>query len=230
MNTPAIAKHQSLFIAALRRDLVASWRQLGDVLTPVFFFLMVASLFPLAVGPEVGLLQRIGPGVVWVAALLSMVLALPRLFQQDYQDGILEQMILSPEPLWLTVHAKVCALILSNALPLVAISPVLALQFGLDFDSLFLLTCSLLMGLPAIAYLGALGSALTLGLRGGGVLVAVLILPLFVPVLIFGVGAVDAAAAGLGSSAHFSVLAALLLVTAFFVPFAVGAALRISTE
>lgn len=236
MSTPPIdLKHPelpsgSVVLAVLHRDLIGSWRQLGDVLTPLFFFLMVASLFPLAVGPEVALLRRIGPGIVWVAALLSIILALPRLFLQDYQEGVLEQMMLSPTALWVMVHAKVWGLVVTTGLPLVAISPLLAMQFGLDSTALVVLALSLLMGMPIMVYLGAVGAALTLGLRGGGVLVAVLILPLFVPVLVFGVGAVDAVAAGTSSSAHFSILAALMLVTSFFGPFAIQAALTISTE
>ena len=218
------------FASALQRELRTSWRQLGDVLTPLFFFLIVASLFPLAVGPETALLKRMGAGIVWVGALLATILALPRLFQQDFQDGTLEQMILAPTPLWITVHAKMLAHMLSSGLPLVLISPILALQFGLAQDELKILAVSLLLGTPILSYLGGIGAALTLGLRGGGVLVAVLILPLYVPVLIFGAGAVDAYSAGLGADANFSLLAALMVTISFFAPLGITAALKISME
>lgn len=218
------------FASALQRELRTSWRQLGDVLTPLFFFLIVASLFPLAVGPETALLKRMGAGIVWVGALLATILALPRMFQQDFQDGTLEQMILAPTPLWITVHAKMLAHIISSGVPLVLMSPILALQFGLAQDELKVLALSLLLGLPILSYLGGIGAALTLGLRGGGVLVAVLILPLYVPVLIFGAGAVDASSAGLGASAHFSLLAALMILITFFAPLGITAALKISME
>jgi heme exporter protein B len=218
------------FSRALLRELRTSWRQLGDVLTPLIFFLIVASLFPLAVGPESVLLKRMGAGIVWVGALLATVLALPRMFQQDFQDGTLEQMMLAPTPLWVTVHAKMLAHILSNGLPLVLMSPILALQLGLAQDELKVLAVSLLLGMPILSYLGGIGAALTLGLRSGGVLVAVLILPLYVPVLIFGAGAVDASSAGLGASAHFSLLAALMIFITFFAPLGITAALKISME
>jgi heme exporter protein B len=230
MNTAVHRSPPGAFASTLRRELRSSWRQFGDVLTPLFFFLIVATLFPLAVGPETALLKRMGAGIVWVGALLATILALPRLFAQDFQDGSLEQMVLAPAPLWLTVHGKVVAHMLTHGLPLVVISPLLALQFGLNQDELKVLALSLLLGVPVMAYMGAIGAALTLGLRGGGVLLAVLILPLYVPVLIFGAGAVDAYSAGLGVSANFSLLAALLLVVSFFGPFAITAALKISME
>ena len=210
-NKPSLTRGVGhAFASALQRELRTSWRQLGDVLTPLFFFLIVASLFPLAVGPETALLKR--------------------MFQQDFQDGTLEQMILAPAPLWITVHAKMLAHILTSGLPLVLISPILALQFGLTQDELKVLALSLLLGTPILSYLGGIGAALTLGLRGGGVLVAVIILPLYVPVLIFGAGAVDANSAGLGAGAHFSLLAALMVFVTFFAPLGITAALKISME
>ena len=230
-NKPSLTRGVGhAFASALQRELRTSWRQLGDVLTPLFFFLIVASLFPLAVGPETALLKRMGAGIVWVGALLATILALPRMFQQDFQDGTLEQMILAPAPLWITVHAKMLAHILTSGLPLVLISPILALQFGLTQDELKVLALSLLLGTPILSYLGGIGAALTLGLRGGGVLVAVIILPLYVPVLIFGAGAVDANSAGLGAGAHFSLLAALMVFVTFFAPLGITAALKISME
>lgn len=218
------------FWATFQRDLQSSWRQKGDMLTPLFFFLVVASLFPLAIGPEPAMLQKIGAGIVWVAALLATILSLPRLFTSDFQDGSLEQIILSPQPLWSIVHAKVAVHIFTTTFPLVLIAPFLGLQFALEQESLQILTLSLAIGLPTLSYLGAIGAALTLGIRGGGVLLAVLILPLYIPVLVFGSGAVEAFNAGLGVSAHFSILAALLLITTFFGPFAVSAALKIAME
>ena len=225
-----ISPNPNMLVATFKRDLQTSWRQKGDMLTPLFFFLVVASLFPLAIGPEPAILKKIGAGIVWVAALLATILSLPRLFTTDYQDGSLEQIILAPTPLWLVVHAKVAVHIFTTALPLVLITPFLGLQFALEQESLKILVLSLAIGLPTLSYLGAIGAALTLGIRGGGVLLAVLILPLYIPVLVFGSGAVDAFTAVLGISAHFAILAALFLITTFFGPFAVSAALKISME
>lgn len=214
----------------LRRDLMLAWRRRADVLSTLFFFVIVVSFFPLGIGPEKQLLRQIAPGVVWVAALLASMLSLGRLFANDYQDGTLEQMLLTPQPLYLIVLAKVMALWLVSGVPLVLISPMLGVQFGLPNDTLLILFISLLVGTPVLALIGSIGAALTLGLRGGGILVALLVLPLYVPVLIFGAGAVDASIMGMSAQANLLLLAALLVLALFFSPWATAAALRISLE
>jgi len=212
------------------RDLLLATRRWADVLTALVFFVIVVSLFPLGVGPEPNLLRTIAPGVIWVAALLASMLSLTRIFAADYADGTLEQMLLSAAPLGTIVAAKVIAHWLVTGLLVVLIAPLLALQFDLPQQLLATLTLSLLLGTPVLSMIGAIGAALTLGLRGGGALLSLLVLPLYVPVLIIGAGAVDMAAAGLGTEAHFLLLAALLVVAAAFAPWAAAAALRISAE
>lgn len=216
--------------AVLRRELALALRQKGEVLTPIVFFVVVASLFPLGVGPESNLLLRMAPGVLWVSALLATMLSLPRMFATDYQDGSLEQIVLSPTPLALLVAAKSLAHFVMSGLPLVLVAPVLGLQFGLDGETLGVLMASLLVGTPTLSLIGSIGAALTLGVRGAGVLLSLLILPLYIPVLIFGAGAVEAFASGFGAQGHFSLLAALLVLSAFFAPLATAAALKISLE
>ena len=229
-GTAASGGGGSVFAAVVRREIALAMRQKGDVLTPLFFFVIVASLFPLGVGPEVQLLARMAPGVLWVGALLAAMLSLQRLFAADYADGSLEQMAIASTPLTLIVAGKVVAHFLLSGLPLVLIAPVLGIQFGLDARALGILTLTLLVGTPTLSLIGGIGAALTLGVRGGGVLLSLLTLPLYIPVLIFGAGAVEADAAGLGVSAHFSLLGALLLLTGLFAPFATTTALRISLE
>jgi heme exporter protein B len=190
----------------------------------------VASLFPLAIGPDFKLLRQIAPGILWVGALLSSMLILARMFESDYRDGTLEQMCLSPHGLGGLVTAKILAHWLLCGLPLVLLSPVLALQFDLQPDAMALLALSLLMGTPILSLVGGIGAALTLGVRGGGVLLSLLVLPLFVPVLVFGAGAVEAQTAGLGAQAHLSILLAMLLPAMAFSPWACAIALRIAAE
>ena len=214
----------------LRRDIRLAFRRKSEWLSGVFFFVLVAALFPLAIGPEPATLQVIGPGVLWVAALLASMLSLGRLFETDHQDGSLEQMTLSAAPLSWLVVAKLLAHWLISGLPLVLLSPLLGLQFGLAPEALYMLVLTLLIGTPVLSLLGAIGAALTLGVRGGGVLQSLLLLPLYVPVLVFGAGAVDAQMRGLGGSAHVSVLLALLLAAAAFSPWACAAALRLALE
>jgi heme exporter protein B len=214
----------------IRRDLLLAMRRRSDVLTVLLFFVIVVSLFPLGVGPEPVLLRTIAPGVIWVAALLASMLALSRVFAQDYADGTLEQMLLSATPLSVIVAAKVLAHWLITGLPLVLLAPVLALQFDLPQKFLGELMLSLLLGTPALSLIGAIGAALTLGLRGGGALLALLVLPLYIPVLIIGAGALDAAAAGLGAGAHLLLLGAFLVVAAAFAPWVAAVALRIALE
>jgi len=212
------------------RDLMLAWRRRADVLSTLFFFVIVTSLFPLGIGPETQLLRSIAPGVVWVAALLASMLSLGRVFQGDEQDGTLEQMLLTPQPLYLVVVGKVLAQWLVSEVPLVLIAPLLGVQFGLASDTLLILFVSLLIGTPILSLIGSIGAALTLGLRGGGVLIALLILPLYIPVLIFGAGAVDASINGVSSHANLYLLGAFLVVSLVFAPWATSAALRISLE
>ncbi|MBS0345508.1 MAG: heme exporter protein CcmB [Proteobacteria bacterium] len=218
------------FVAILRRDLLLAMRRKSEMLTALFFFMIVVSLFPLGIGPETALLRRIAPGVLWVAALLAAMLSLNRLFAADHQDGTLEQMTLSPTPLSLLVGGKVLAHWLTAGLPLVLLAPVLGLQFDLSSRALGILMLSLLLGTPLLSLIGAIGAALTLGVRGGGVLLSLLVLPLYIPALIFGAGAVEADMAGLGAGGHLSLLGALLALGVFFAPWAATAALRIALE
>ncbi|MBK6639531.1 MAG: heme exporter protein CcmB [Rhodocyclaceae bacterium] len=217
-------------LGAVRRDLLIAVRRKSEVLTALFFFVIVVSLFPLGIGPEPLLLKKIAPGILWVAALLATLLGLPRLFAGDHADGTLEQMALSPSSLSLLVAGKIFAHWLLCGLPLVVLAPILGLQFDLDADALSLLVVTLLLGTPVLSLVGAIGAALTLGVRGGGVLLALLILPLYIPVLIFGAGAVEAQISGLAAEGHLSLLAALLALAAFFAPWATTAALRIALE
>ena len=212
------------------RDLLLALRRRSDVLTALLFFVIVASLFPLGVGAEPNLLRAIAPGVIWVAALLSSLLSLRRLFEADHADGTLEQLALGAAPLGVVVAAKALAHWLVSGLPLVAIAPLVALQYDVPASLYGVLALSLLLGTPVLSMLGAVGAALTLGLRGGGVLLALLVLPLYVPVLILGAGSVEMAAAGLGGQGQLLLLAAMLIVAAAFAPWAVAAALRISLE
>ena len=212
------------------RDLLLALRRRSDVGTALLFFVIVASLFPLGVGAEPNLLRAIGPGVIWVAALLSSMLSLARLFAADYADGTLEQMLLGAAPLGIVVAAKATAHWLVSGLPLVLIAPVLAIQYDLSASLIGVLALSLVVGTPVLSMIGAIGAALTLGLRGGGVLLSLLVLPLYVPVLVMGAGSVDMAAAGLAPDAQLLLLAAMLVVSAAFAPWAIAAALRISIE
>ena len=215
---------------ALRRDLHLALRSRGEVLQVLVFFVIVVSLFPLAIGPESALLKRIAPGVVWVAALLSVLLTLPRLFAQDYVDGTLEQLATSPYPLVSIVAGKIGAHWLTAGLPLTLLSPLLGLQFGLESRELAVMAAGLMLGTPVLSMLGAIGAALTLGVRGGAMLMALLVLPLYVPVLIFGAGAVEASAAGINFAANLSLLGAALLLGLVAAPFAAAAAIRIALD
>jgi len=212
------------------RDLTLAWRRRADVLATLFFFVIVVSLFPLGIGPESQLLRSIAPGVVWVAALLASMLSLSRVFENDYHDGTLEQMLMTPQPLFLVVLGKVLAQWLVSEVPLAVVAPLLGVQFDLEPRTLWILFVSLLIGTPVLSLIGSIGAALTLGLRGGGVLIAVLILPLYVPVLIFGAGAVDASIIGGNIQSNILLLTAFFLLALVFAPWATSAALRISLE
>lgn len=215
---------------SVARDLRLAFRHPDEMLLTVAFFALVASLFPLAIGPEPQLLARIGPGVIWVAALLAAFLALPALFAGDHADGTLEQMILSPHPPFGWALGKAAAHWLVTGLPLVVLSPLIGLQYGLPADALLVQAASLALGTPLLSLLGGACAALSLGARGGGTLLAVLAFPLFVPVLIFGSGATEAQASGLPPEAHLSLLAAGLLLAVVAVPFAIVTALKIAVD
>jgi heme exporter protein B len=214
----------------IRRDLLLAMRRRADVLTTLIFFVMVVSLFPLGVGPEPDMLRKMASGVLWVAALLASMLSLPRMFSADYLDGTLEQMMLAPQSLTMMVLGKIVAHWMLSGLPLVLIAPVLGLQFDMTLQALWILVIALLLGTPVLSMIGAIGAALTLGLRGGGVLVSLLVLPLCIPVLIFGAGAVEAVNSGLGAVSNLSLMGAFLLFALVFTPFVAAQALRISME
>jgi heme exporter protein B len=218
------------FAWALARDLTIAWRHPGETLLVVAFFVLVASLFPLGVGAEAQLLERIGPGVIWVCALLAAFLSLPALFASDHTDGSLEQMALSPHPMAGWVGGKIVAHWATSGLPIAVLSPLLGVQYGLQSDTLAVLALALLIGTPVLSLLGAACTALTLGARGGGMLLALLALPLFVPVLIFGAGAAEAQASGLSPLPHLSLLGAGLILAAMALPVAVCAALRLALD
>ncbi len=220
----------SHLVAVIVRDLRLAWRRKADVLGTLFFFIIAASLFPLGIGPEKDLLRAIAPGILWVGALLATMLSLNRLFAADYGDGTLEQLAIAPYPLTISTLGKIIALWISTGLPLLVLAPILGLQFDLPLDALWTMTIALLLGTPILAALGAIGAGLTLGLRGGGVLLALLILPLYIPVLIFGAGAVEAVMQGLSPNGQLSLLAAGLILSLFFAPWASAVALRIALD
>lgn len=216
------------FMAVIRRDLRLASRRPVEALLPVVFFVVAASLFPLGVGPETATLRQIAPGVVWVCALLSAMLSLGSLYGSDYADGSLEQMLLSGQPMVLLAAAKGFAHWLMTGVPLILVAPLLGLLFDMQGASIAALTIGLMLGTPVLSLIGGVGAALTLGLRNGAVLILLLVLPLCIPVLIFGAGAVSAVDTGLSSAGHFYLLGALLLLTLLGAPVATSAALRIS--
>jgi heme exporter protein B len=220
----------AVFYPVLRRELLLALRRKGDVLNVLVFFVVVASLFPLGVGPEPNQLRAMAAGVAWIGALLAAVLSLPRLFAADHADGTLEQMLVSPAPLAVVVLAKILAHWLLTGLPLALVAPLIGLQYDLPANALCVLLISLLIGTPVLSLIGAAGAALTLGVRGGGALLALLVLPLYVPVLVFGAGAVAAALSGLDATAHLSLLGAFLAVSSLVGPWAACAALRVALD
>ena len=218
------------FSWALARDLRLAWRHPGETLLVIVFYFLVASIFPLGVGAEPKMLAEIGPGVIWVCALLAALLSLPAMFSADHADGSLEQMALSPHPMFAWVAGKITAHWAVTGLPLTLLSPLLGLQYGLEAGTQAALAAGLALGTPILSLIGAACSALTLGARGAGVLLALLALPLFVPVLIFGAGAAEAQASGLSPEAALSLLGAGLIVAALAVPPAACAAIRIALD
>lgn len=217
-------------LAIIHRDLLLVMRRKSEVLTALFFFIVVTSLFPLGIGADTALLRKIAPGVIWVAALLSTLLGLQRMFASDYADGALEQLALAPQSMVLLVTGKIIAHWIVCGLPLVLLAPLIGIQFDLDASSLYVLMGTLLLGTPVLSLLGSIGAALTLGVRGGSVLMSLLILPLYIPVLIFGAGAVYSNSVGLDISGHFSLLGALLILALAFVPWVSSAAVKIAIE
>lgn len=214
----------------IQRELRIAFRRGSEVVNPLWFFLIVITLFPLGIGPEPQQLARIAPGIVWVAALLSSLLALERLFRDDYLDGTLEQLLLSPTPLPVTVMGKVIAHWLVTGLPLILLSPLVAMLLSLDMHSWRAMALTLLLGTPTLSFLGAIGVGLTVGLRRGGVLLSLLVLPLAIPVLIFASAAIDAAGQGLAIGGYLALLGAMLVGSATLAPFATAAALRITLQ
>ena len=218
----------NVFTQLLSREMRLLARRPSDLANPLVFFAIVIALFPLAVGPETNLLQTLSPGLIWVAALLAVLLSLDGLFRSDFEDGSLEQWVLSSHPLPLLVLAKVLAHWLFSGLALVLLAPLLALMLGLPGRCLPVLLGSLLLGTPVLSLLGAVGAALIVGLKRGGLLLALLILPLYIPVLILGTGALQAALQGLPAAGHLLWLASLTALAVTLTPFAIGAGLKIS--
>jgi heme exporter protein B len=231
-TAPAVqeASARAVFAAVLLRDLKLASRRRVDALLPLAFFLVAISLFPLGVGPEPGMLRAIAPGIVWVCALLASMLSVGTLFAADHADGSLEQMLLAPTSAIAVAAAKCSAHWLLTGLPLIVATPLVGLLFGMSGSAVLALLAGLTLGTPILSLLGGLGAALTLGLRSGGMLLILIVLPLAIPALIFGAGAVGTVEAGMSARGHFSLLGALLITTAVGAPLAIAAALRISTE
>ncbi|SER10118.1 heme exporter protein B [Rosenbergiella nectarea] len=214
----------------LLRELKIAFRHRADIINPLWFFLIIVTLFPLGIGPESALLARIAPGVVWVAALLASLLGLERMFREDFLDGSLEQLLLIPTPLPMVALVKVFAHWLTSGLPLIILSPLASLFLSLNFTGWWGLVLTLLLGTLTFSFLGAIGVALTVRLRRGGVLLSLLVLPLAIPILIFASSAVDAASQGLAISGYLAILAAMLVTSVVLAPFAIAAALRVSLQ
>lgn len=214
----------------IRRELLIAFRRQADIFNPLWFFIIVMTLFPLSIGPEPALLARIAAGIVWVAALLSALLSLERLFRDDFQDGSLEQMMLIPVPLPIVVISKVVAHWLLTGLPLILISPLLAVLLSLDFNTWLAVVLTLFIGTPTLSFIGAIGVALTVGLQKGGVLLSLLVLPLYIPILIFATSAIDAASLGMLYNGQLAVLGAMFMGAITLTPFAISAALRVSVN
>lgn len=218
-----------MILAVIRRELRIAARSGAEIINPLWFFLIVVTLFPLSIGPEPQLLARIAPGIVWVAALLASLLSLERLFKDDFLDGSLEQLVLMPAPLTLTVLAKVVAHWLLTGLPLLILSPLVALLLSFNVATWQAVALTLLLGTPTLSFIGAIGVALTVGLRKGGVLLSLLVLPLYIPVLIFATSAIDAASMGMPIGGYLAILGAMLAGSMTLAPFA-AAALRVSIQ
>jgi heme exporter protein B len=216
------------FTLLIRRDLILAMRHRAEMINPLLFFILVTSLFPLGIGARPDLLQAVGPGIIWVAALLAGLLSLDSVFRSDFEDGTLEQYLLSSHPVSVLVLAKILAHWLITGLPLLVVSPLLGILLNLPAEGTRILFITLLLGTPVLSLIGSVCVALTVGLRKGGMILSLLVLPLYVPLLIFASSAVDTAAAGLPVTAHLSLIAALLVLSLSLSPFATAAALRVS--
>jgi heme exporter protein B len=218
------------FRLLVERDVRLALRQGSAVTMTVMFFVLAVTLFPLGVGPEANMLARISAGVIWVAALFAAMLSLDRLFQADFEDGSLDQLCLGPLPLELVVAAKCLAHWLTTGVPLIVAAPVLALLLNMEADGFGALVLAMAFGTPILSLIGAIGAALTVTVRRGGVLLSLVVLPLYIPVLIFGVAAIEGAVLGLGAGSALTMLVAFLLVALVLAPWAGAAALRVSLE
>ncbi len=216
------------FVAMFNRDILLAYRHRSELINPLLFFVIIISLFPLALGPESRVLSTIASGVVWVAALLAALLSLDAVFRSDFADGALEQIVLSPQPLTMLVFAKVLAHWCVTGVPLILMSPLLASMLHIKDAALGTLMLTLLLGTPVLSLVGSVGVALTVGLRRGGMLLSILVLPLYIPVLIFAAGAVNDAAAGLAVTAQLTFLGSMLMLAITLTPLAIAAALRVS--
>lgn len=225
MNTASL---MHAFLALIKRDLTLAFRHRAEIANPLLFFVLVTALFPLGIGSKPAVLQTIGPGIIWVAALLAALLSLDSVFRSDFDDGTLEQIMMSPHPLSVLLLAKVLTHWLISGLPLLVVAPLLGMFLGLPGIEIKTLLITLALGTPVLSLIGAIGVALTVGLRRGGMILSLLVLPLYIPVLIFSASAVDAAGAGLSISGHLSLLTALLILAVSLSPAATASALRIS--
>lgn len=230
MQNMAQLSYSKAFMLILKRDLTIAFRHKDDVINPLLFFIIIVTLFPLGIGPESTTLARIAPGIIWVAALLSCLLSLDRLFKSDYQDGSLEQMLLSPHPIFILTLAKITAHWLLTGLPLILVAPLLAVLLHLPEQSYGALMLTLLLGTPVLSFIGAIGVALTVGIKKGGVLLSLIVLPLYIPVLIFATSAIDTAALSLPYGGQLAIIGALFFGSLTLAPIAVGAALKVSTN
>lgn len=230
INTPNKVGAFVVLSRVFQRDIKVAWRRRSDIASVFFFFIIATSLFPLGLGADPKLLHAIAPSVLWVCALLSCMLSLPRMFAADYADGTLEQLIIANQPTLLIVLMKILAHWVLSGLPLVLVAPLIGLQFDLNANELQVLALSLLIGTPTLSLIGSIGAALTLGVRGGGVLIALLILPLYIPTLVFGAGAVNAVFTGMSASGGLSLLGAMLALALVFAPLAASVALKIAVE
>lgn len=228
-----ISTHHSywrVFISVYKKDTRLAFANRSDIINPIIFYLLVITLFPLGIGPEPNLLTRMAPGVIWVAALLATMLSLDKLFRDDFQDGTLEQLMLSPFPLSLSIFAKIAAHWSITGLPLVLLSPLFALLMNVEPDAFLAIFLTLLVGTPLLSLIGAIGAGLTVGLQKGGVLMSLLVLPLYIPVLIFATSAIDAASQSAAYSGHLAFLGALFIVALVLAPIAVSSALKVSVN
>ncbi|REL28231.1 heme exporter protein CcmB [Thalassotalea euphylliae] len=229
-STAVSLSYRQAFMLTLKRDLIIAFRHKDEMINPLLFFVIVITLFPLGIGPQPNTLAKIAPGIVWVSALLATLLSLDRLFKADHSDGSLEQMLISPQPLFIFTLAKITAHWLLTGLPLILIAPLLAVMLHLPEQSYSALMLTLLLGTPVLSFIGAIGAALTVGIKKGGVLLSLIVLPLYIPVLIFATSAIDTASLSLPYNGQLAIIAALFFGSLTLAPFAVGAALKVSTN